>query len=142
MNHSFSADCFTYILDWPVIQYFETTWMGTPNRPVLFKPSCWNQYDVCLTGQPRSSNLAEGWHNGFQDLIGCTNPTIWSFLTALKLEQWLTEQKMTDRLMRRPPPQSSIEWIRLDEKLEDFVIAKDNGGCEILNYLSAVYAAI
>ena len=43
----------------PFIQYFETTWMGTPNRPALFEPSCWNQYDVCLAGLPRSSNLAD-----------------------------------------------------------------------------------
>ena len=43
----------------PFIQYFETTCMGSPNRPALFEPSCWNQYDVCLAGLPLSSNLAE-----------------------------------------------------------------------------------
>ena len=79
----------------PFIPYFDTTWMGTPNRPALFEPSCWNQYDVCLAGLPRSSNLAEGWHNGFRALLGCTNPAIWFFLTALKLEQGLTDQKIT-----------------------------------------------
>ena len=33
--------------------------MGTPDRPGLFEPSCWNQYDVRLAGLPRYSNLAE-----------------------------------------------------------------------------------
>ena len=116
--------------------------MGTPNRPALFEPSCWNQYDVCLAGLPRSSNLAEGWQNGLRALLGCTNLTIWSFLTALNLEQGLTDQKITDRLMRRPPPQRCIKWIILDEKLEDFMTAWDNGGYEVLNYVSAVSAAI
>ncbi|XP_063684392.1 uncharacterized protein LOC134818682 [Bolinopsis microptera] len=40
--------------------YFESTWMGTPNRPARFDHLSWNQYDCCLTGLPRSLNLAEG----------------------------------------------------------------------------------
>ena len=116
--------------------------METPNRPALFEPSCWNQYDVCLAGLPRSSYLAEGWHNGFRALLGCTNPTIWSLLTALKLEQGLTDQKMTDRLIRRPPLQRDVKWIRLDEKVEDFMTAWDYGRYEVLNYLSAISAVI
>ena len=87
-------------------RYFESIWMGTPNRPAVFDPLTWNQYDCCLASLPRSSNLAEWWHDGFRSLVQCTNPTIWNFLTALKLEQGLTDQKITDRHMRRPPLQS------------------------------------
>ena len=36
----------------------------------------------------------------FKSLVQCTNPTLWTFLDALKLEQELTDQKITDRLMR------------------------------------------
>ena len=61
--------------------------------------------------------------------------TIWSFLTAVKLEQGLTDQTMTDRLMIRPPPQRDVKWTRLDEKLEEFMTAWDNGGYEVLKYL-------
>ena len=44
-------------------------------------------------------------------------------------------------LMRRPPPQRGVNEIRLDEKLENFMTAWDNGGYEVLNFLSAVSAA-
>jgi len=103
---------------------------------------CWNQYDCCLAGLPRSSNLAEGWHNGFRSLVQCTNPTIWKFLEALKLEQGLTDQKITDRLMRRPPPQRAAKWIRYDSLLESFMQAYDNQEYEVIDYLSAVSAAL
>ena len=46
---------------------------------------------------------------------------------------------MTNRLMRRPPPQRSVKWIRL---MENFMTAWDNGGYEVINYISVVSAAI
>ena len=55
------------------------------------------------------------------------------FLTALKLKQGLTDQKMTNHLMLGPPPQRGPKWIGLNEKLEDFMSAWDNGGYEVLN---------
>ena len=45
---------------------------------------------------PRSSNMAEGWHKGFKSLVRCSNPTIWTFLDALKLEQGLTDHKIAE----------------------------------------------
>ena len=48
-----------------------------------------------LPGLPRSNNLVEldGWYNGFQTLESCSNPTLWTFLTALKEEENLTFSK-------------------------------------------------
>ena len=54
----------------------------------------------------------------------------------------LTDQKKTDHLMMRPPPQRGAKWTRLDEKLEDFMTTWDNGGYEVLKYHSAIFAAI
>ena len=83
MSNQFQCYLYNIIYLYLVIQYFETIWMGTPNRPALFEALCWNQYDVGLAGLPRSSN-------SFRALLGFTNPIMWSFLTALKLEQRLT----------------------------------------------------
>ena len=58
---------------------------------------------IVQTDQVPSSNIAEGWHLGFKSLVQCTNPTLWSFLDALKLEQGLTDQKISDWLMLRAP---------------------------------------
>ena len=78
--------------------YYERTWIGTDTTPAMFSPWIWNYHDSVMAGLPRSSNIAEGWHNGFRSLMGCTNPTIWRFLDVLKKE--LEDQK----LMRQPPP--------------------------------------
>ena len=73
--------------------YFERTWIGSPSTEPIFDKYLWNQYDTVLARLPRSNNLVEGWHNGFQTLIGCSNPTLWTFLTALKKEENLTFSK-------------------------------------------------
>ena len=85
-------------------RYFEYTWIGTTGQRALFPPSAWNHHDASLALLPRSSNMAEGWHNGFRSLVRCSNPTIWSFLDALKLEQGLTDQKIAERLLLHPAP--------------------------------------
>ena len=85
-------------------RYFEYTWIGTTGQRALFPPSAWNHHDASLALLPRSSNMAEGWHNGFRSLVRCSNPTIWSFLDALKLEQRLTDQKIAERLLLHPAP--------------------------------------
>ena len=54
--------------------YMEYTWIGTSSRHPLFNQWSWNQWDATLVGLPRSFNIAEGWHNGFKSLIGCSHP--------------------------------------------------------------------
>ena len=49
--------------------YFEYTWIGTTGQSSLFPPSAWNHHDASLALLPRSSNMAEGWHNGFRSLV-------------------------------------------------------------------------
>ena len=44
--------------------------MGNFGVALLFHKYLWNQYDSVLAGLPRSNNQVEGWHNGFQTLIG------------------------------------------------------------------------
>ena len=62
--------------------YVERTWIGSVNGPTapIFDTFLWNQYDAVLAGLPRSNNLVEGWHNGFQTLFGTSNPKLWTFL--------------------------------------------------------------
>ena len=48
------------------LQYFEEIWIGTPTSPARYRPSQWNQYKAILSViLRRSSNVVEGWHNGF-----------------------------------------------------------------------------
>ena len=68
--------------------YFERTWIGSPSTEPIFDKYMWNQYDTVL------ARLVEGWHSGFQTLVGYSNPTLWTFLTALKKEENLTFSKI------------------------------------------------
>ena len=90
--------------------YMDYTWIGTSSRAPLFNQWSWNQWDDTLLGIPRSSNIAEGWHNGFKSLVGCFHPTIWKLLEALKLEQAITDTKFCNHLMRiEESPSSKAE---------------------------------
>ena len=120
-------------------RYFEYTWIGTTGQRALFPPSAWNLHDASLALLPRSSNMAEGWHNGFRSLVRGSNPTIWSFLDALKLEQGLTDQKIAERPLLHPAPPRSKKWVNLDSKLQEFINAYDNEQYgSYVGFLSAV----
>ena len=99
--------------------YMDYTWIGTSLRAPLSNQWSWNQWDATLLGIPRSSNFAEGWHNGFKSLVGCSHPTIWEFLEALKLEQAIIDTKFCNHLMRNPPPPRQKKWVQLDARLQD-----------------------
>ena len=101
-------------------QYYESTWIGTPDSPAKIDPACWNHPDPAFAGLPRrSSNIAEGWYLGFKSLVQCTNPTLWTFFDALRLEQGLTDQRIAERLMLRAPEPRPKKWIEVDQKLEE-----------------------
>ena len=69
---------------------------------------------------------------GFKSLVQCTNPILWSFLDALKLEQGLTDQKVADRLMLRAPELRAKKSIEVGQKLEEKMVAYDNDRYGIL----------
>ena len=79
---------------------------------------------------------------GFKSLVQCTNPTLWSFLDALKLEQGLTGQKIADRLMLRAPEPRAKKWIEFDQKLKEKMVAYDNDRYEILEFLNVIEATL
>ena len=123
----------------PFTSYFETTWMGTSATEPLFDTWSWNQNEAVLAHLPRSSNIAEGWHNGFKNLVGCSHPTVWKFLDSLKLEQALTDEKIAKRLNRDAPPPRIPKWIKYDEDLDKIVNSYDSYST-VMDYLKAVAA--
>lgn len=57
----------------PVVKYFKETYvtgkrMRNRRQPVppRYPIEQWNQYEATRTGQHRTNNLAEGWHNRFR----------------------------------------------------------------------------
>lgn len=117
--------------------YFQRTWIGSSSTDPMFDTAMWNQHDASLMLLPRSSNIAEGWHHGFNSMLSCSNPTIWKFLDCLKSEQSLNDVRLTKRLMREAPEPRAPKWIRYDNHLQTIVDAYDEYTNK-MDYLKAI----
>ena len=104
----------------PFARYYETTWIGKASSPPLFDHASWNHHNSSLMLLPRSSNIAEGWNNGFASVVSCRNPTIWSFLECARKEQAITDMKITNILTRQPFRREQ-KWVQFDLELERIV---------------------
>ena len=121
-------------------RYYETTWIGTASSPPLFDHASWNYHVSSLMLLPRSSNIAEGWNNGFASLVSCRNPTIWSFLECARKEQTITDMKIANILTRRPFRRER-KWVQFDLELERIVADYKSYGT-IVEFLRAVGSRI
>ena len=109
----------TYEGDSEFGSYFERPSPST--EPIFDIKYLWNQYDTVLARLPRSNNLVEGWHNRFQTLVGCSNPTLWTFLTALKKEENLTFSKKVKMSLGEGREPKRRKWRLYDERLLSIV---------------------
>ena len=89
--------------------YFEDTYIGRPGRrqrrDPRFSHDMWNVYQRTLQELPRTNNNIEGWHRGFQSLIGSCHPNIWIFHGKLKRQQSLHHIQLTQILAGDVIPQ-------------------------------------
>ena len=74
-------------------RYYEATWIGSSGNRPTFAHDMWNQNAAGCSLLSRSTNIAEGWHRGFNFMLWCSNPTIWKFLDCVKAEESLTDMK-------------------------------------------------
>ena len=93
-----------------LVDYFDTTYVSGPFRRVqlpparsdtvaasvrlrrlapLFAPAVWNVHEATLTGEARANNLCESWNYGFQQLVGHTNPSVWTIIDSMRKDQAL-----------------------------------------------------
>ena len=116
--------------------YYESTWIGTSSSNPNFSHDMWNFHDSSLMLLPRSTNIAEGWHHGFNSMLSCSNPTIWKFLDCLKSEQDLTDVKLTKKMMKQSPEPRAPKWVRYDVQLQKILEAYDD--YDVLDFLKVV----
>ena len=121
-------------------RYYKTTWIGTASSPLLFDHASWNHHDSSLMLLPCSSNITEGWNNGFASLFSCRNSTIWSFLECARKEQAITDMKIANILTRRPFRRER-KWVQFDLELERIVADCKSYGT-ILEFIRAVGSRI
>jgi len=111
-----------------LIDYFEDTWIGRPNRRApLFSIKTWNCYSMLENDTPRTNNSVEGWHNSFNSMLSAHHPSIWTFITALKKEESLNRDlnrfKIEQYTAGFVPPKKKIykdSTIKLKKICDDY----------------------
>ena len=103
-------------------RYYEATWIGSSGNRPTFAHDMRNQNAAGRSLLPRSTNIAEGWHRGFNSMLGCSNPTIWKFLDCVKAEQSLTDmKKKTKQTMKDRLEQRAARWVHYDRRIQELV---------------------
>ena len=72
------------------VTYFERTWVGRRNTNPIYAINKWNMRDRVLNDLLTTNNHVEGFHNKFSTLVGHRNPTVWTWLDAVRANQNLS----------------------------------------------------
>lgn len=89
--------------------YFERTWISG-----IFEPKLWSHYDN--TG-PRTTNLAEGWHNSMNHSFGMPHPSACNFLHWLHRCQYEVQCRGIQLASGRPPKKQLAIYRDLDARI-------------------------
>ena len=89
--------------------YFDSTWIGGD-----FPASLWSQYD---NNGPRTTNVAEGFHNGLNSRFGMPHPSLRLFLDWLQKYQFEVQCRGLQLLAGRPPKPRSAAYVQVDADL-------------------------
>ena len=81
------------------LNYFQATWiegMSTVRRNwrARYPPTVWNIRSRTLQMMNRTNNHLEAFHNAFKQKVGHSNPTIWGFITGMRLQQAASDNIM------------------------------------------------
>lgn len=145
VQNAFEALCRDGIFSeemFPVVDYFEDTWIGRPNniiarRQPVFSHQLWNCYQTVLQNRSKTNNNLEGWHRGFQYTLNSLHPGFWLFVKAIKREQSLNELKMEQYLSGDNPPMTKKKYRDSASRLLR-VVSGYSDYDDVLNYLRAV----
>lgn len=126
-----------------VVDYFEDTWIGRPNRrqqrrPPQFDHAVWNCYEAVLQELPKTNNSLEGWHMAFEQQVSAHHPNIWKFIAAIKREQSLTELRIEQSLSGEEPPRPKKKYRDSAQRLRRVVGTYHNADMNILDYLRGI----
>lgn len=89
--------------------YVEQTWINGD-----YPPSLWSHYDN--TG-PRTTNIAEGWHNSLNSRFGMPHPSLRLFLDWLQKCQFEVQCRCIQLAAGRQPKRRKPVYVQLEEQL-------------------------
>ncbi|KAG0433687.1 hypothetical protein DMUE_5396, partial [Dictyocoela muelleri] len=68
------------------LEYYERTFYGNQDSHPFFNVECWSVFSRIKQNIPTTINSIEGWHRGFNRLVGIRNPNFGRFIDALRQE--------------------------------------------------------
>ena len=97
------------------LDYFKSTWVvstliGKRVGRARFPPETWNVRTRRLSMINRTNNVVESFNKRFSEGFGHSNPTIWNFISAMQLEQSMTDTKQTAVLLGERPPKRLAKY--------------------------------
>jgi len=107
--------------------YVENTWISTDSCRCTFPQSLWSHFDH---EGPRTTNLAEGWHNSLNSRFGMPHPSMRNFLNWLQKYQFEVQIREIQLAAGSSPKARDKKYVKLDR---DIAAAKHAYGLEIAN---------
>ena len=117
------------------VTYFERTWVGRRNTNPIYAINKWNMRDRVLNDLLITNNHVEGFHNKFSTLVGHRNPTVWTWLDAVRANQNLSFNGQWPMLLLGgvPGPLSNAPVIARQRQLKG--VLRQYGTLSLFEYL-------
>ena len=115
------------------VTYFERTWVGKRNTNPIYAINKWNMRDRVLNSPLTTNNHIEGFHNKFSTLVGHRNPTVWTWLDAVKANQNLSFNALARHAGNLPGPLSNDTVIARQRQLKG--VLRQFGTTSLFEYL-------
>ena len=114
---------------------FERTWVGRRNTNPIYaiKLNKWNMRDKVHNDLLTTNNHVEGFHNKFSTIVGHRNPTVWTWLDAVRANQNLSFNALARHGGGVPGPLSNASVIARQRQLKG--VLREYGTLSLFEYL-------
>ena len=123
-----------------IIDYFEDNYIGRITRRFRRTPrfdvNIWNMHSRVQDDLPKTNNAVEGWHRSFASLVGCSHPSIWTFIRCIRKEHALQEVYVTQVLAGHPQVKQKKKYKNSALRIK--TITEDVENRSILDFLKGI----
>lgn len=113
-----------------ICDYMEDNFIGRQRRGRRDRPRfaiiLWNQYSRVIDNLPRSNNALEGWHNAFNNVVGCAHPSVPKLARKLQQEQHSTQLHRRQLELGTTSGKKKKIYVRINEALRSMVLDYHN----------------
>ena len=121
--NSLAAHC--GLAEQPVLDYFENTYIGQPQRgrrnDPMFPHNLWNINSRVVGGLPRKTNAVEGWHNKLNRSLYVVNPSIWKHIDDLIKDSAANHLNIAQQVAGQLAPPQKTRYRVIDQQIANVV---------------------